>query len=205
MVTYLPRMTLDIPAGDFAAYLFDLDGTLIDSMPVHFRAWERALQQVGLTQPFDVEFFYSLGGTPTLESAVIFRDHYGLSFDAPQLVIDKEHLYLELLHEVTLIEPVVAIARRVAETHPVAIVTGGGPEIAYPALEISGLRSLFPVVVTPEDVAPGRGKPHPDMFLLAAGKLGVPPGECLVFEDALPGVAAAKAAGMQVVLVPRTS
>jgi HAD superfamily hydrolase (TIGR01509 family) len=61
------------------------------------------------------------------------------------------------------------------------------------------------VVVTPEDVAPGRGKPHPDMFLLAAGKLGVPPGECLVFEDALPGVAAAKAAGMQVVLVPRTS
>jgi len=198
-------MRLDIPTGDFAAYLFDLDGTLIDSMPVHCRAWERALRQVGLAVPFDTEFFYSLGGTPTLESAVIFRAHYGLTFDAPQLVIDKEHLYLDSLHEVTLIDPVVAIARRVAETHPVAIVTGGGPEIAYPALEVSGLRSLFPVVVTPEDVAPGRGKPHPDMFLLAADTLGVPANRCLVFEDALPGVAAASAAGMQVVLVPRTT
>jgi HAD superfamily hydrolase (TIGR01509 family) len=204
-VEYLVAMLLHIPAGEFAAYLFDLDGTLIDSMPVHFRAWERALQQVGLAAPFDVEFFYSLGGTPTLESAVIFREHYGLSFDAPQLVIDKEHRYLDLLHEVTLIEPVVSIARRVAQTYPVAIVTGGGPEIAYPALEASGLRSLFPVVITPEDVAPGRGKPHPDMFLLAAEKLGVPAGSCLVFEDALPGLAAAQAAGMQVVLVPRTS
>jgi HAD superfamily hydrolase (TIGR01509 family) len=198
-------MRLDIPAGDFAAYLFDLDGTLIDSMPVHLRAWERALQQVGLSVPFDVEFFYSLGGTPTFQSAEIFRDHYGLAFDAAQLVIDKEHMYLELLSEVTLIEPVVAIARRVAATHPVAIVTGGGPEIAYPALDGTGLRSLFPVVVTPEDVAPGRGKPHPDMFLLAAERLGVPASQCLVFEDAMPGVVAARAAGMQVVLVPRTT
>jgi len=198
-------MLLDIPAGDFAAYLFDLDGTLVDSMPAHLRAWERALQRVGLTVPFDAEYFYALGGTSTLESAVIFRERYGLSFDAPQLVIEKEHRYLELLHEVTVIEPVAEIARRVALTHPVAIVTGGGPEIAYPALDATGLRSLFPVVVTPEDVAPGRGKPHPDMFLLAAEKLGVAAGACLVFEDALPGVAAAKAAGMQVVLVPRTT
>ena len=204
-LAYLVTMRLDIPAGDFAAYLFDLDGTLVDSMPVHLRAWERALQLVGLTVPFDAEFFYSLGGTSTLESAVIFREHYGLTFDAPQLVIDKEHLYLDLLHEVTRIEPVVEIARRVALTHPVAIVTGGGPEIAYPALDAAGLRSLFAVVVTPVDVAPARGKPHPDMFLLAAEKLGVAASACLVFEDAMPGVTAAKAAGMQVVLVPRTS
>ena len=197
-------MVLDIPAGEFAAYLFDLDGTLVDSMPVHLRAWDVALQRVGLTVPFDEEYFYSLGGTPTLESAIIFRDHYGLAFDAPQLVADKEHLYLELLHEVRPIEPVVEIARRVALTHPVAVVTGGGPEIAYPALDATGLRALFPVVVTPEDVPQGRGKPHPDMFLLAARKLGVAAATCLVFEDAVPGVVAARAAGMQVVLVPRT-
>ena len=71
-------MILDIPAGEFSAYLFDLDGTLIDSMPVHFRAWERALQDVGLAEPFDLDYFYSLGGVPTLESAVLFREHYGL-------------------------------------------------------------------------------------------------------------------------------
>jgi HAD superfamily hydrolase (TIGR01509 family) len=198
-------MILDIPAGEFSAYLFDLDGTLIDSMPVHFRAWERALQDVGLTEPFDLDYFYSLGGVPTLESAVLFREHYGLSFDEYRLVEDKEHLYLTLLHEVQLIEPVVAFAQRVAQTHPVAIVTGGGPEIALPALDATGLRPLFPVVITPEDVAPGRGKPHPDMFLLAAERLGIEASRCLVFEDAMPGVAAAKAAGMQVTIVPRTA
>ncbi|MDZ7629989.1 MAG: HAD-IA family hydrolase [Gemmatimonadaceae bacterium] len=196
-------MFLDIPTGDFAGYLFDLDGTLIDSMPVHLSAWDTALQRVGLQVPFDEDYFYSLGGVPTLESAVIFRQHYGLSFDEHLLVDDKERLYLELLHQVRLIEPVVEFAQRVAQTHPVAIVTGGGPEIAHPALDATGLRPLFPVVITPEDVAPGRGKPAPDMFLLAAERLGVPPDRCLVFEDAMPGVAAAKAAGMQVVMVPR--
>jgi HAD superfamily hydrolase (TIGR01509 family) len=198
-------MVLDIPAGDFAAYLFDLDGTLIDSMPVHLRAWAIAMEHAGLRGPFDADFFYSLGGVPTLDSAVIYGEHYGLALDPHAVVDEKEHLYLTLLDEVTLIEPVVAFARRVAATHPVAIVTGGGPEIAYPALEATGLRSLFPVVVTPEDVAPGRGKPSPDMFLLAAQKLGVAPERCLVFEDAVPGVDAAKAAGMQVVVVPRTT
>ena len=198
-------MDLDIPNDDFAAYLFDLDGTLIDSMPVHQRAWEMALQRVGLQVPFDEAYFYSLGGVPTLESAVIFGQHYGLTFDAHQLVDEKELLYLSLLDDVRLIEPVVAFAKRVARTHPVAIVTGGGPEIALPALDATGLRSLFPIVVTPLDVAPGRGKPAPDMFLLAAAMLGVTPGACLVFEDALPGVTAARAAGMQVVLVPRVA
>ena len=198
-------MVLDIPSGDFAAYLFDLDGTLIDSMPVHLRAWAIAMEHAGLRGPFDADYFYSLGGVPTFDSAVIYGEHYGLALDPHVVVDEKEHLYLTLLDEVTLIEPVVAFARRVAATHPVAIVTGGGPEIAYPALEATGLRSLFPVVVTPDDVAPGRGKPSPDMFLLAAQKLGVAPEQCLVFEDAVPGVDAAKAAGMQVVVVPRTT
>lgn len=196
-------MLLEIPDGPFAAYLFDLDGTLVDSMPVHLRAWEIALQRVGLSVPFDAEYFYSLGGVPTLESAVLFAERYGLTFDPPSLVHAKELLYLETLAEVRVIEPVAEFARRIALTHPVAIVTGGGPEIALPALDATELRSLFPLVITPHDVAPGRGKPLPDMFLLAAERLGVGASRCLVFEDALPGVAAARAAGMQVVVVPR--
>ncbi len=198
-------MVLDIPAGDFAAYLFDLDGTLIDSMPVHLRAWAIAMQRAGLRDPFDADYFYSLGGVPTFESAVIYGEHYGLTLDPQQVVQEKEQLYLDLLHEVHLIEPVATFARHIAATRPVAIVTGGGPEIAFPALEATGLRALFPVVVTPEDVPAGRGKPAPDMFLLAAERLGVRADRCLVFEDAVPGVTAAKAAGMQVVLVPRAS
>ena len=200
---YIRRMLLDIPDGEFAGYLFDLDGTLVDSMPVHLRAWAAAMAFAGLRVPFDAEYFYSLGGVPTLESAEIYGKHYGLALDPHRVVADKERRYLELLHEVKVIEPVARIARRVARTHPVAVVTGGGPEIALPALDVTGLRSLFPVVITPEDVGPCRGKPAPDMFLLAAERLGVAPERCLVFEDAQPGVEAAKAAGMTVILVPR--
>lgn len=196
-------MVLDIPADVFAAYLFDLDGTLIDSMPVHLRAWSIAMERAGLRVPFDADYFYSLGGVPTFDSAVLYGNHYGLTLDPRRVVEEKEQLYLELLHEVRLIEPVATFARQIAETRPVAVVTGGGPEIAYPALDATGLRDLFPVVVTPEDVPPGRGKPAPDMFLLAAARLGVAADRCLVFEDAVPGVEAATAAGMQVVLVPR--
>ena len=196
-------MFLDIPAGDFAAYLFDLDGTLIDSMPVHLRAWSIAMQHAGLRVPFDADYFYSLGGVPTFDSAVLYGEHYGLSIDPHRVVEEKEQLYLRLLDEVRLIEPVAMFARRIAATHPVAVVTGGGPEIAFPALDATGLRDLFTVVITPEDVPPGRGKPSPDMFLLAAARLGVDARQCLVFEDAVPGVEAATAAGMQVVRIPR--
>lgn len=198
-------MQLDIPVGDFAGYLFDLDGTLIDSMPVHLRAWTEVLQRAGLRERFDADYFYSLGGVPTLDSAVLFGQRYGLTFDAHRLVDDKERIYLDLLADVREITPVADYARCVALTHPVAVVTGGGPEIALPALDATGLRSLFSVVVTPMDVATGRGKPAPDMFLLAAERLGVPADRCLVFEDAVPGIEAARAAGMQVVVVPRTT
>ena len=197
-------MVLDIPAGHFAAYLFDLDGTLIDSMPVHLRAWTIALQHAGLRVPFDADYFYSLGGVPSVESAVIYGEHYGITLDPYRVVDEKEQLYLTLLGEVRLIEPVATFARHIASSHPVAVVTGGGPEIAFPALDATGLRDLFPVVITPEDVPRGRGKPAPDMFLLAAERLGVPATECLVFEDAMPGVEAARAAGMRVVQVPRS-
>jgi HAD superfamily hydrolase (TIGR01509 family) len=196
-------MQLDLPPGDFAGYLFDLDGTLIDTMPVHFVAWETALQRAGLRGPLDEDFFYSLGGVPTLLVAERMGRQYGLVLDAGQVAHEKEQLYLEVLKTgVTLIAPVVAFARRVAATHPVAIVTGGTPEIAHPALAAAGLAEMFQVVVTPHDVPAGRGKPAPDMFLLAAERLGVPPGRCLVFEDAEPGLLGARAAGMQVVHVP---
>jgi HAD superfamily hydrolase (TIGR01509 family) len=197
-------MHLAIPTGDFAAYLFDLDGTLINSMPVHERAWAATLARAGLVTPFDTEYFYQLAGVPSLETAELYAQHYGLPLDAQATVDAKEQRYLELLHEVELIAPVVEFARRMAPTHPMGVVTGGGPEIAFPALEATGLRPLFSVVITPHDVAPGRGKPAPDTFLLAAERLGVSPERCLVFEDAQPGIDAALAAGMQVVRVPRS-
>ncbi len=195
-------MQLEIPPGDFAGYVFDLDGTLVDSMPVHYRAWDAAMRLHGMPGILDEDFFYALGGVPTQRVAEHFAERYRLMIDSAQVSHDKEKLYLELVAGVQVIEATATFARRVAATRPVSIATGGMREVALPSLRAAGLSDLFSIVVTPADVAPGRGKPHPDMFLLAAERMGVPPSQCLVFEDAEPGIVAARAAGMQVVHVP---
>lgn len=195
-------MQLDIPAGEFAGYIFDLDGTLIDTMPLHYRAWDAAMRHHGLAEALNEDLFYSLGGVPTVRVAELLGAHYRLTLNPHEVEITKERMFLERLNTVGHIAPVVAFARRVALTHPIAIATGGQREIALPALKAAGLQDLFSIVVTPRDVGPGRGKPAPDMFLLAAEKMGVAAERCLVFEDAEPGIRAAQAAGMAVVRVP---
>ncbi len=187
-------MHLDIPAGDFAGYIFDLDGTLIDSMPIHYVAWDAAMRQAGLAEPLSEDLFYSLGGVPTRRVAELIGQHYRLKVDVEQIFHAKEAFFVEKLAAVKVIEPVAAVARRVALTRPVAIASGGPRDVVVRSLEVSGLKPLFPVVVSADDVA--HGKPSPDMFLLAARLMGVSPERCLVFEDAEPGMRAAEAAGM---------
>lgn len=192
-------MTLEIPAGDFAGYIFDLDGTLVDSMPLHFRAWNEAMKRAGLTGELDENLFYALGGVPTRRVAELLAQHHGLTIDVDRTFHEKEALFLSWQTELQMVEPVVGFARRVAWTHPVSVASGGPREVVRETLAMTGLAPLFPVVVTADDVQ--HGKPAPDMFLLAASRMGVAPGECLVFEDAEPGIAAAEAAGMQWVRV----
>lgn len=198
--TFADRMILEIPAGDFGGYIFDLDGTLVDTMPLHYRAWDQAMRRVGLAVPLDEELFYSLGGVPTRRVAELIAQHYGLTVNPHEVFDHKESLFREIQHEAALIEPVVQIARRVSQTHPVAIASGGPREIVHRSLELAGLTSIFGVVITPEDVI--HGKPSPEMFLLAAKRMGIAPKRCLVFEDAEPGMRAADAAGMMWVKVP---
>ena len=198
-------MKLEIPPGDFAGYIFDLDGTLVDTMPLHYRAWDAAMRHVGLNAPLDEELFYSLGGVPTRRVAELIAAHYGLKIDVHAVFHHKETLFVELQKDAKLIEPVVEFARRMSLTHPVSIASGGPREIVRGMLELTGLASLFnkdnySFVITPEDVE--HGKPAPDMFLLAAKRMGVAPEKCLVFEDAEPGMRAAEAAGMKWVKVP---
>lgn len=193
-------MKLDIPPDDFAGYIFDLDGTLVDTMPLHYRAWNEAMRQAGLREPLDEDFFYSMGGVPAVRVAELIGRHYGLTFDVRAVFQHKETVYQSLQKEAPLIEPVVAIARRVAATHPASIASGGPRDVVCRMLQLAGLAPLFKVVVAAEDVV--HGKPSPDMFLLAAERMGVAPEKCLVFEDAEPGMRAAKAAGMKCVHVP---
>jgi beta-phosphoglucomutase-like phosphatase (HAD superfamily) len=193
-------MQLDLPPGDFAGYIFDLDGTLVDSMPLHYRAWNEAMKRAGLPHELDEDLFYSLGGVPTRRVAELMAEHYELRLDPDRVFHEKEALFLDLRAELRLIEPVADIARQSAGVRPISIASGGPRDIVHETLRLTALAPLFPVVITPEDVV--FGKPAPDMFLLAAERMGVAPRDCLVFEDAEPGIAAARTAGMQVVRVP---
>lgn len=193
-------MKLDIPPGEFSGYIFDLDGTLIDTMPLHYRAWDAAMRSAGLKVKLDEDLFYSLGGVPTVRVAELIGQHYGMVVDANRIFREKEALFLEIQADAQLIQPVAEFARKASVSHPLAIASGGTRDIVTRSLELAGISALFKAVVTADDVV--HGKPAPDMFLLAARLLGVEPTECLVFEDAEPGIKAALAAGMKVVRVP---
>jgi beta-phosphoglucomutase-like phosphatase (HAD superfamily) len=165
-------MLLQIPEGDFSGYIFDLDGTLVDTMPLHYTAWEAALRKAGLQGPLDEELFYELGGVPSRKVAGLLGKHHGLDLDPVAVYRDKEEAFMGSLEKLALIAPVVEFARRVSKDHPVAIASGGTRDVVTSTLTKTGLAPLFPVVVTADDVE--HGKPAPDMFLLAAKLMGVP-------------------------------
>jgi len=192
-------MILEIPKGKFLGYIFDCDGTLADTMPVHFRAWTRAMAEEGAD--FPEEMFYQWGGRPSVDIVGLLNERCGLSMPPLETVQRKEKYFLELLPEVQAIHPVVDIARRTRGHAPMAVASGGHRELVVATLELLGIHEWFDAVVCAEDYV--NGKPAPDPFLVAAAKLGVPPETCLVFEDSPTGIASAKAAGMEYVLVPR--
>ncbi len=189
---------LAIPPGDFAAYIFDCDGTLADTMPTHYRAWCSALGEHA--RDFPEALFYELGGVPTARIVEIINERHGYSMPLAETVERKEALFLTMSHEVAAIEPVVALARKYHGVKPLAVASGGHRRIVMSTLRALGIADLFDAIVCSEDYH--RGKPSPDPFLEAAHRLGVSPERCLVFEDTATGIAAATAAGMQSVLVP---
>lgn len=192
------RVTL--PEQIYGGYIFDLDGTLVDSMPTHFRAWRRALKNNGApAHIFEWEEFNSHGGMFAVDIVAKLNRDYGLSLDPKRVAEEKRLCYCELLqHEpLPVIPETVELVYRLREQGiPYAIGTGSMILGAQETLRSAGLLDLFPIMVTPGDVPPGRGKPNPDIFLLCAERMGVAPGDCIVFEDAMPGIRAAEAAGM---------
>ena len=189
---------LVLPEGKFAAYLFDLDGTIADSMPLHYKAWSRVVAEHGGEFPEDL--FYSWGGIPMLRTAEMLNERFGYTLDPEEAVGRKEALYLAMLPEVQPIASVVAHIKAQHERIPFAVVSGSPRDSIMRTLTTLGLLNYFPVIVGAEDYA--HGKPHPEPFLTAAKRLGVEAKDCLVFEDAEPGIASAEAAGMRWVRVP---
>lgn len=179
----------------FEGLIFDCDGTLVDSMPPHYKAWIDVLNRHGLVMSEDR--YYAMGGWPTVTVAETLIKETGKDLDPAQIRDEKESAFEQFIHHVQPIEPIVQIVKEWYGQIPMAVATGGIRRICEKTLELCDLRQYFEVIVTADDVA--RPKPAPDVYLRAAELLGVDPTKCRAYEDADPGVVSAKAAGMDVI------
>ncbi len=181
-----------IPAG----LIFDCDGTLADTMPLHWRAWRELASRHGLD--FPETRFYGLGGVPTRDILkLLAQEQNRPDIDPIALAREKEDLYLHFLPEVGPVEEVVAIAREHRGRIPMAVASGGSRHAIRHILEHLEILDWFDAVVTNEDVT--RQKPAPDIFLEAARRIRVEPTRCRAFEDTNLGMQAIRAAGMDAV------
>ena len=191
-------MELELPDGQFEGYVFDCDGTIADTMPIHYEAWRAALEPHGV--PFPEALFYELGGTKTTRIVEILAERHGVAIPVEETVARKEDTFVTQLHRVAPIEPVVELVHRFRGQAPMAVASGGIRPLVTRTLAQLELLECFDAIVTAEDVR--HGKPNPEPFLLAAQRLNVPPERCLAFEDGKVGIEAARAAGMTCVVVP---
>ncbi|HWN97575.1 MAG TPA: HAD family phosphatase [Methylomirabilota bacterium] len=175
--------------------IFDCDGTLADTMPLHWRAWSTVTAKHKLH--FPEERFYAMGGVPSRDILKLLRVEQGLNIDPLAVAKEKEEEYIRIMHEVTLIDEVVAIAREHHGKIPMAVASGGNQTIICRVLEQLGIRQFFNAVVTSEMVV--NQKPAPDIFLEAARRLGVDPRFCRAYEDTDIGMIAIRSAGMEAV------
>ena len=191
-------MGLKLPAGEFAAYLFDCDGTIADSMPLHYVAWKQALGEWNCV--FEEPLFYSWGGRPTEEIIASLNEMQRLRMPVETVALRQEALYYELLPQLKVIPEVLEHIEAQHGRIPLAVVSGGTREAVTASLTSLGLIDRFQTLVCAGDYE--RSKPEPDAFLMAAERLGVAPEKCLVFEDTEMGIQAARAAGMAFVKIP---
>lgn len=196
----MSKLALKDPTPGYKALIFDLDGTLVDSMPAHFRAWCSAFKEQGHPDVFPEDVFYAMGGRPTHDIIASINDEHGLNLDADEVADLKEQAYLDHLGSVELIPEVVAIAEAHRGKIPMAVASGGSREVVGMTLQKLNLSDWFDEVVTANDVK--NGKPAPDIFLETASRLGVAPDSCVVYEDGGAGIISAREAGMEVIVVP---
>lgn len=191
---------LKLPEGETHAYIFDCDGTLADTMPLHYKAWKYAFEKHNAKFDFTWELFYSMAGVGMHDSVHQLNERFGDTLDADEVVESNNDYFKEQHADVEVIPQVVELAREFkAEGYPIAVASGGDPRHVHGTLKYCGLDELFDVVVTKADVV--NSKPAPDGFLKAAELLGVDPTKCVVFEDSKLGLQAAEAAGMRWVYI----
>jgi len=191
-------LKLKLPAGPFKAYLFDCDGTIADSMPIHYITWKRALGEWNCE--FTEEIFYAWGGMPMDEIISALNLQQDLKMPVEAVARRKEELFFETLPELKAVPEVLEHIEDQYGRIPFAVVSGGTRESVTASLEALKILDRFDTLVCAGDYK--KSKPDPEPFLIAAQRLGVAPESCLVFEDTEMGVQAATAAGMASVKVP---
>ncbi len=179
-------------ATEPAGLIFDCDGTLADTMPLHFVAWHTVMERHGIG--FDEDRFYAMAGQPVIKIIQQLLAEHGRTGDAHAIAQEKEQAFLDVLPQVQPIEPIVDIARRHRGVLPMGVGSGSTRAVVLQILAHLGLHGLFDAVVGAEDTK--RHKPEPDVFLEVARQINVAPTACRVYEDADLGVEAAKRAGM---------
>ena len=186
-------MQYDINPG-IKGLIFDLDGTLADTMPYHFRGWKMACQKYGAD--IDPAFLRRHTGSPgwIIAGEIIKACKLNGSVTAEQIMTDKLAEFYKEQHKVKAIPPVADIVRKYHGVLPMAVGTGGHREAVERTLQVTGLRQYFHIIVTANDV--DNFKPHPETFLRCAEMMNVEPGDIQVFEDGDLGIEAAREAGM---------
>jgi HAD superfamily hydrolase (TIGR01509 family) len=172
--------------------IFDCDGTLIDSMPLHMRGWEKAITSNGGS--WDYQFIFSKKGMPEVDIVAMYNSRFGMSLNPAKIVKFKHEYFHANVYELKPIQNVVDVALKYHGTLPMAVVSGGVRKIVDLELASLGIKDYFQVVLTADDDI--RPKPSPDMFLEAARQIRVVPKLCQVFEDGDLGLEAARVAGM---------
>ncbi len=180
---------------EIRAIIFDCDGTLVDSMPMHMKAWENSIRR--FQSDFNKEYLFSLRGMKETDIVNSYNRKFGLRLNPEEVVFYKHEYVMKKIKNVKAIEPVVNVAKNHYGKLPLAVVSGSSREIVTEELNVTGIIGLFDIILTADD--PLQPKPSPEIFRAAASDLKVEPMYCIVLEDGESGLQGAAAAGMQTI------
>lgn len=184
-------MLLDVDPGA-RALIFDLDGTLANSLPVHMECWDVVCSQ--FDYHFSRDVMLEMTGMPTIKFAEYVKEQSGCHFTPQEIAGMKQAEFFKRVEQITLFDPIFALVMKYHGKLPMSIGTGGSRKSVELMLDWLQIRDYFDFIVTANDVQ--NHKPEPDTFLECARLMGVEPQNCQVFEDGDMGIQAAKAAGM---------
>lgn len=185
------KKTIHVP-DYIQGLIFDCDGTLVDSMPLHNKAWQHALEQAGAKWDFD--FFNSKKGMKGKDIITLYNKQFGTSLDPVTVNHAKQEYFRLHRKDSKPIHSVLDVVLRYKDILPMAVASGSSCDNVLVQLEAIGVKNYFKVILTADDDV--KPKPAPDIFLEAAKRIGIPPERCQVFEDGELGLEAARRAGM---------